>query len=118
MRNNRIGANGFLNQRCALTPDPESILRARTGKIVLQHNPPNSGQTLAPQRNAALCQEKTSRSACAVRQLLPTTQRKFTGSAVRRQRWPCISNRDEQPARATFRRTPPTSAYSPISTRV
>ena len=49
-----------------------------------------------------------------VRQLLPTTQRKFTG----RRRWPCISNRNEQPARATFRRTPPTSAYSPISTRV
>src|SRR5436309_5599251 len=36
--NNRIGANGFLNQRCALTPDLESILRAWTGKIVLQHN--------------------------------------------------------------------------------
>src|SRR5215472_14832216 len=63
-------------------------------------------------------QEKTSRSACAVRQFLPTTQRKFTGSAVRRKPWPCISNRDEQPARATFRRTPPTSVYSPISTRV
>jgi hypothetical protein len=44
MRNNRIGASGFLNQRCALTPDLESILRARTGKIVLQHNPPESGQ--------------------------------------------------------------------------
>src|SRR5437667_220279 len=38
--NNRIGANGFLNQRCALTPDLESILRAWTGKIVLQHNLP------------------------------------------------------------------------------
>src|SRR5205807_10465227 len=38
--NNRIGANGFLNQRCALTPDLESILRAWTGKIVLQHNRP------------------------------------------------------------------------------
>jgi hypothetical protein len=34
---NRIGADGFLNQRCALTPDLESISRARTGKIVLQH---------------------------------------------------------------------------------
>src|SRR4029450_5866430 len=43
IRNNRIGANGFLNQRCALTPDLESILRARTGKIVLQHNRPQSG---------------------------------------------------------------------------
>src|SRR5258708_24456365 len=32
IRNNRIGANGFLNQRCALTPDLESILRTQTGK--------------------------------------------------------------------------------------
>jgi hypothetical protein len=38
IRNNRIGENGSLNQRCALTPDLESILRAQTGKIVLQHN--------------------------------------------------------------------------------
>jgi polyhydroxyalkanoate synthase len=53
-----------------------------------------------------------------VRQLLPTTQRKFTGSPVRRRRWLCISNRNEQPARATFRRTPPMSAYPLISTRL
>jgi hypothetical protein len=53
-----------------------------------------------------------------VRQLLPTTQRKFTGSPVRRRRRPCISNRNAQPARATFRRTPPMSAYPPISTRL
>src|SRR5881227_2442923 len=38
IRNNRIGANGFLNQRCALTPDRESILRTQTGKILLQQN--------------------------------------------------------------------------------
>src|SRR4030088_2180483 len=38
IRNNRIGATGFLNQRCALAPDLESILRARMHKIVLQHN--------------------------------------------------------------------------------
>src|SRR5438445_9929921 len=38
IRNNRIGANGFLNQRCALTPDLESILRTQTDKIVLQQN--------------------------------------------------------------------------------
>src|SRR5436190_24302054 len=38
IRNNRIGANGFLNQRCALTPDLESILRTQTGKILLQQN--------------------------------------------------------------------------------
>ena len=43
IRNNRIGANGFLNQRCASTPDLESILRARMGKIVLQHNRGQSG---------------------------------------------------------------------------
>src|SRR5207247_963476 len=40
IRNNRIGANGFLNQRCALTPDLESILRTQTDKIVLQQNLP------------------------------------------------------------------------------
>src|SRR5258708_25903893 len=40
IRNNRIGANGFLNQRCALTPDLESILRTQTGKILLQQNLP------------------------------------------------------------------------------
>jgi hypothetical protein len=45
-----------------------------------------------------------------------TTQVKFTGSPVRRLRWPCISNRNAQPARATFRRTPPMSACPPIST--
>src|SRR5258708_22325257 len=38
IRNNRIGTNGFLNQRCALTPDLESILRTQTGKILLQQN--------------------------------------------------------------------------------
>src|SRR5215831_7563052 len=45
IRNNRIGTNGFLNQRCALTPDLESILRARTGKIarIRKHNRGQSG---------------------------------------------------------------------------
>src|SRR5437667_2143849 len=42
IRNNRIGANGFLNQRCALTPDLESILRTQTGKILLQQNLQNA----------------------------------------------------------------------------
>src|SRR5438128_3511366 len=42
IRNNRIGANGFLNQRCALTPDLESILRTQTGKILLQQNLPKA----------------------------------------------------------------------------
>jgi hypothetical protein len=36
MRNNRIGTNGFLNQYCALAPDLESMLLARTRKILLQ----------------------------------------------------------------------------------
>jgi hypothetical protein len=36
-RNNRIGARRFLNQHCVLVPDLESILLARTPKIVLQH---------------------------------------------------------------------------------
>src|SRR4051794_10006209 len=47
IRNNRIGANGFLNQRCALTPDLESILRTQTGKILLQQNLPVSSVGLA-----------------------------------------------------------------------
>ena len=37
MRNNRIGTNGFLNQRCALAPNFESMLLVRTLKIFLQH---------------------------------------------------------------------------------
>jgi hypothetical protein len=36
-RKNRIGPNKFLNQHCARAPDRESILLARTLKIVLQH---------------------------------------------------------------------------------
>src|SRR5262249_17740578 len=43
IRNNRIGANEFLNRCCAFTLDLESILLARMRKIVLQHNPPESG---------------------------------------------------------------------------
>jgi hypothetical protein len=51
------------------------------------------------------------------RQLTLTTQRKITGSSARRQRWPCILNKTQQPGRATFRQTPPMSAYRPIPTR-
>ena len=40
IRNDRIEANGFLNQRCTSAHDLESILRARMRKIVLQHNLP------------------------------------------------------------------------------
>src|SRR5262249_51235251 len=57
---NRIGANGFSKQRCALTPDFESILHARTGKIVLQHNPPKSDRIDASQRTNVKYRERTS----------------------------------------------------------
>jgi hypothetical protein len=35
-RNNRIAANAFLNQRCALAPNLEKIFRPQMSKIVLQ----------------------------------------------------------------------------------
>jgi hypothetical protein len=38
MRNKRIGADGLLNQYCALALDVESILRWHVLKIVLQKN--------------------------------------------------------------------------------
>src|SRR5438874_10237574 len=57
IRNNRIGANGFLNQRCALTPDLESILRTQTGKILLQQN-----RHFASFRSAAAIQSPSERS--------------------------------------------------------
>jgi hypothetical protein len=37
MRNNRIAVTGFLNHNCEFKPDPESMLLARTLKILLQH---------------------------------------------------------------------------------
>jgi hypothetical protein len=45
--NNRIEANGPLNQYCALAVDIESILRGRALKIVLQHIPPESRHSTA-----------------------------------------------------------------------
>src|SRR5262245_62098129 len=49
IRNDRIGANGFLNQRCALAPDLESILRARMSKIVFrQHRPAADIEPISP----------------------------------------------------------------------
>jgi hypothetical protein len=42
VRNNRIGAGKFLNQHCAFGPNVESMLRAQTVKIVLQHNLPEA----------------------------------------------------------------------------
>src|SRR5262249_25126100 len=47
MRNYRIGTNGFLNQRCALTPNLESILRARVRKIFLQQYRPKADMRIA-----------------------------------------------------------------------
>ena len=44
-RNNRIVAHKFLNQHCASASALESILRVLAPKIVLQHNPAESGQT-------------------------------------------------------------------------
>jgi hypothetical protein len=41
--NNKIGMNNFLNQYCTLALDLESMLRVGALKIVLQHNPPESG---------------------------------------------------------------------------
>jgi hypothetical protein len=38
IRNNRIGGNGFLNQRCVSAPAIESIFLARRPKIFLQQN--------------------------------------------------------------------------------
>ena len=47
-RNISIKTNGFLNQRCAITPNLESLFRARGPKIVLQHGViPGSSQTKA-----------------------------------------------------------------------
>jgi hypothetical protein len=42
MGNNRIGTNEFLNQHCALAPDIESMLLARTLKILLQQYLPGA----------------------------------------------------------------------------
>src|SRR6516162_2510739 len=53
-------ANGFSNQRCVLTPDFESILHARMGKIVLQHNPSKSDRIDASQRTNVKYHERTS----------------------------------------------------------
>jgi hypothetical protein len=46
MRNNRIGTDEFLNQRCALVFDLESILLVQTLKMVLQQYLPEAGRTL------------------------------------------------------------------------
>jgi hypothetical protein len=42
IRNNRIGGNGFLNQRCVSAPAFESIFLARRPKIFLQQNLPTT----------------------------------------------------------------------------
>ena len=42
IRNNRIGGDGFLNQRCVSVPAIESIFLARRPKILLQQNLPGT----------------------------------------------------------------------------
>jgi hypothetical protein len=44
-RNDRIVTHQILNRHCALASALESILLVLTPKIVLPHNPPQSGQT-------------------------------------------------------------------------
>jgi hypothetical protein len=41
--NDRIGARAPLNRCCAFAPDPESMLRDKMLKILLQHNQRVSG---------------------------------------------------------------------------
>src|SRR5207249_9813413 len=78
IRNNRIGANGFLNQRCAFTPDLESILHARTGKIVLQQNLPKA--TAVVRRN-----ELASCTDCAANVIAARLQNKNIQQSNRRE---------------------------------
>ena len=48
IRNNRIGATEFLNQRCAMAPDLESILRAHMSKIVFRQHRPGADSEEVP----------------------------------------------------------------------
>src|SRR5215472_9684421 len=50
--NNRIGAGEYLNQCCASTPELESILRCRMGKIFLQQNRPKADRVAQPMLSA------------------------------------------------------------------
>jgi hypothetical protein len=52
-RHERTGANGVLNQHCALVPDLESILRTRMRKIALQHSPLGADLAGLPALSAA-----------------------------------------------------------------
>ena len=45
IRNNRIGANGFLTRDCAFAPGLESIFRARQSKIVFRQRAPRGDQS-------------------------------------------------------------------------
>jgi hypothetical protein len=46
--NDRIGARAPLNRCCAFAPDLESMLRDKMLKILLQHNPNESGKNGKP----------------------------------------------------------------------
>ena len=58
---NRIEKNEFLNQRCALGAHVESMLRAQTVKIVLQHNRAPNGLQFERHAKSKKCQKPTSR---------------------------------------------------------
>src|SRR5437899_5711819 len=57
--NNRIGTPTLLNRCCALTPDLESMFRGEMIKIVLQHNPPDTGRIAALPRTVETGQIRT-----------------------------------------------------------
>src|SRR5215475_9923153 len=77
-RKNRIVAKGFLNQCCGLVAILESILLARTPKIVLQHIRVLSGHFASAFRGPGLTQtglSATSAFAPALYPNAPDTQR-------------------------------------------
>jgi len=106
--------------------------RARLALRIESGRRRRSSPSIASTSKAQSCTSSLCLPECsALKSLLPSTPRttalpsitkclmRFFSAAWRwRWRWPCILNRNEQPARATFRRTPPMSAYPPISTRV
>src|SRR5215472_14374957 len=60
MRNKSNRSERILESTLRMTPDFESILHARMGKIVLQHNLPKSDRIDASQRTNAKYHERTS----------------------------------------------------------
>src|SRR5262249_840218 len=51
--NNRIGASVLLNRCCSFVPDLESMFRDQMQKILLQHNPSQSGHAHVASRSPA-----------------------------------------------------------------